>query len=544
MKFSNYISLRTSFTALILLGLVVFGCDSSISGSAFENQPPDTQLSVQDESLLDNLDNDSRLTSTVQVSWSGDDADGFVQGYEVRFFDRGQSGEGVAWSYTVRTDSLFLLPIRPGQKISDVVFEARAVDNDGASDPTPASTIFPVQNSPPQIRFIQFDLPPDTTFNVVSFGWAATDPDGNSNLSRVDVSFNDSLNFVSLPADVDFATFIADSSPSGSSGTLESRVFLGRGFSSSQIRVPGLKPNAKNVVYLRSVDQTDTTSTRIEFTWYVKAKSADVLYINDYRRSTHPQISGFHLSLLKEFLPINTPVDTWNITIPFVTGSAGNTPRSTLLPPNAQPTLRQFLASYKYIYWVSSNSTDRIDGNNLPFAAAVMDLFFTNGGKLMVHTPIGIPPDPEQILDNAAVVLLPLTTMVSFPDSLRPSLRMTQGARITAGGRTLPSTSQPLPELKSNAFLTNTLPYIATGSNIIPLYTVDYSYVTRTGRLGPWTGSSVVASISADLRIGLFTLPVINDQTSAQLLIGQTGSEDAPRLALKLILESLGFPKR
>ncbi|MDA1029034.1 MAG: hypothetical protein O3B41_08290 [Bacteroidetes bacterium] len=524
--------------------MVVFGCDSSISGSAFENQPPDTQLSVQDESLLDNLDDDNRLTSTVQVSWSGDDSDGFVQGYEVRFFDRGESGEGVAWSYTVRTDSLFLLPIRPGQRISDVVFEARAIDNDGAPDPTPASTIFPVQNSPPQIRFIQFDLPPDTTFNVVSFGWAATDPDGNNNLSRVDVSFNDSLNFVSLPADVDFATFVADSAPSGSSGTLESRVFLGRGFSSSQIRVPGLIPNANNVVYLRSVDQTDTTSTRIEFTWYVKAKSADVLYINDYRRSTHTQITGFHLSLLKEFMPVNTPVDTWNITLPFVTGSTGNTPRSTLLPPNAQPTLRQFLASYKYIYWVSSNSTDRIDGNNLPFAAAVMDLFFTNGGKLMVHTPIGIPPDPEQILDNAAVVLLPLTTMVSFPDSLRPSLRMTQGARITAGGRTLPSTSQPLPELKSNAFLTNTLPYIATGSNIIPLYTVDYSYVTRTGRLGPWTGSSVVASISADLRIGLFTLPVINDQTSAQLLIGQTGSVDAPRLALKLMLESLGFPKR
>ncbi len=526
------------------MGLIVFGCDSSISGTAFDNQPPDTQLSVQDESLLDNLDDENRLTSTVQVSWSGDDPDGFVQGYEVRFFDRGESGEGVAWTYTLRTDSLFLLPIRPGQKISDVVFEARSIDNDGAADPTPASTIFPVQNSPPQIKFSQFDLPPDTTFNVISFGWVASDPDGNNNLSRVDISFNDSTNFVSLPSDIDFATFVAETAPPGSPTEVETRVYLGRGFASSSIRVPGLKLNATNVVYMRSVDQTDTTSTRIEFSWFVKAKTAEVLYVNDYRRSTHSQITGFHLSLLKEFLPINTPVDTWNITIPFVTGSTGNTPRSTLLPPYAEPTLRQFFAGYKYIYWVTSNSTDRIDGNNLPFASVVLDLFFANGGKLMVHTPIGIPPDPDQILDNAAAVMLPLTTMIAFPDSLRPSLRMTTGARITANGRTLPSTSQPLPELISKAFLTNTLPYVTTGSNILPLYTVDYTYVTRAGGQGPWTGSSVVASMSADQRIGLFTLPMINDQNSAPILGGANGSTDAPSLALKLMLESLGFPKR
>jgi len=531
--------------ALALLGFIAFGCDSSITGSANDNQPPDTQLSVQDESLLDNLDDDNRLTSTVQVSWSGDDPDGFVQGYEVRYFDRNDSGEGVAWSFTTRTDSLFLLPIRPGQKISDVVFEARSVDNDGAVDPTPASTIFPVENSPPQIRFSQFDLPPDTTFNVVSFGWLASDPDGNQNLSRVEVSFNDSTQFVELPADIDFATFVAESTSGATSGEVESRVYLGRGFSTSSIRVPGLRLNAQNVVYLRSVDQTDTTSTRIDFSWFVKAKTADVLYVNDYRRSTHPRITGFHLSLLKDYLPLNTPVDTWTITTPYVSGSTGNSPRSNLLPPNAQPTLRQFLAEYKYIYWVTSNSTDRIDGNNLPFASQVLDLFFSNGGKLMVHTPIGIPPDPTQILDNAAAVMMPLTTMISFSDSLRQTLRMTRGAPITAGGLTLPSTSQPLPELQSNAFLTNTLPYVATGGNIIPLYTAQYSYVTRLGgRQGPWPGSSVVASISGDQRIGLFTLPLINDQSSAPLIVGSDGLEDGPQLALKLILESLGFPKR
>ncbi len=525
--------------------MIMAGCDSSISGSAFENQPPDTQLSVQDESLLDNLDDQNRLTSTVQVSWSGDDPDGFVQAYEVRFYDHTLPNTDTGWSLTTKTDSLFLLPIRPGQKTSDVVFEVRAIDNDGAVDPTPASTIFPVENSPPKIKFSLFDLPPDTTFNVMSIGWTASDPDGDQNLSHVDISFNDSTSFVKIPADVNFATFVSETVQEGFSGEVEARVYLGRGFASSGIRIPGLRINATNTLYMRSVDQTDTTSTRIDFKWHVKAKTAEVLYVNDYRRSTHPQLTAYHYNLLRNFLPINTPIDTWDITTPYVTGSTGNSPRSSLLPPNAQPTLQQFLAGYKYVYWVTSNSTDRIQGNNLPFAAQVMDLFFNAGGKLMVHTPIGIPPDAEQILENAAAVVMPLTTMVSFPDSLRQSLRMSNGALISAKGITLPSTSQPLPDLKSNAFLVNTLPYVAQGANIIPLYEVDYQYVTRFGsRQGPWFGSKVVASISADQRIGLFVLPLVNDQTGAPLIVGAQGDTNTPAQALSLILESLGFPKR
>lgn len=539
------ISQRFSVIATATLLLFIVGCDSAISGSSFENQPPDTQLSVQDESLLDNLGEDNRLTSTVHVSWSGDDPDGFVQGYEVRFYDQGESGDDTAWLFTQRTDSLFLLPIRPGLKVSDVVFEVRAVDNEGAVDPTPASTIFPVKNSPPELKFGLFDLPPDTTFNVMSLGWVASDPDGDDNLSHIDISFNDSTSFVALPADVDFATFVTDTFEPGFSGVVEARVFLGRGFESTSIRIPGLKINDTNILYMRSVDLTDTTSTRIELSWYVKAKTAEVLYVNDYRRSTNTQLTAFHLTLLKEFLPLGMPVDTWDITTPHVTGSTGNTPRSTLLPPNAQPTLQRFLASYRFIYWVTSNSTDRIQGNNLPFASKVMDLFFSNGGKLMVHSPIGIPPDPDQIFDNAAALMMPLTTMIIFPDSLRQTLRMSTGSLITAGGLTLPSTSEALPELKSNAFLVTTLPYITTGANIIPIYEAEYRYVTRVGsRQGPWLGSSVVASISADQRVGLFALPLINDQSSAPLLIGADDSAETPIRALKLILESLGFPQR
>ena len=370
---------------LVLLVLLAVACDSGISGEAFDNRPPDTQLSVRDDSLLDNLSEDDRLVSTVRITWTGDDPDGFVKGYEVRFLDQMGDIEGVAWSFTETTDSLFLLPIRQGDRISDVVFEVRAVDDDGLADPTPARTIYPIQNSPPDIRLSPFDLPPDTTFNVMSIGWVAEDPDGNANLERIDVSFNDSLNFVALPPEISFATFVLPQTNPGASGEIvDAEVFLGRGFEQTGISVPGVRIGEMNTLYVRAADQTDTTSVRIEYSWFVKGKTSNVLYVNDFRRATHPVVSTFHLNVLNEYLPAGTPIDIWDITTPYTTGSSGNFPRSGLLPPTAQPALDRFFRGYDYIYWVASATTDQIVGNNLPFAAPVLEPFFENGGKMMV----------------------------------------------------------------------------------------------------------------------------------------------------------------
>ena len=284
---------------ILLLTLLVFGCDSGFSGDEFENRPPDTQLSVRDESLLDNLTGDDRLVSTVRISWTGDDPDGFVKGYEVRFFDTADNAALADWSFTESTDSLFLLPIRQGERISDVVFEVRAVDDADLADPTPARTIYPIQNSPPEIRISPFDLPPDTTFNVMSIGWVADDPDGSLNLARIDVSFNDSLNFVALPPDVNFATFVLPQTNPGSTGQIvDADVFTGRGFESTGLKVPGVRIGEMNTLYLRSADQTDTTSVRIEYSWFVKGKTSNILYVNDHRRASHPVLTAFHLGVL------------------------------------------------------------------------------------------------------------------------------------------------------------------------------------------------------------------------------------------------------
>jgi len=532
------------FATLIIAFALWAGCDTGISGDAFKNQPPDTDLSVRDTSLVDNLAGSDRLKSTVFVSWTGSDPDGFVSSFELRFFDRGdRPGAEEGWSRTTSNDSLILLPIPRGQRVADVVFEVRAIDNSGAIDPSPAQSVFPIQNTPPDIRLSSFDLPPDTTFSVFTFAWTASDPEGESNLERIDVSLNDSTNFVALPPDVDFATFVGQDD--GGTNTAEARVFTGRGFQSTTIRAPGLLLDAENTFYIRAVDATDTTSVMQRFTWHVKKPHGEVLYVNDYRKAANPLISRFHLALLHDYLPDDVAVDVWNIAEPFVTGNTGNVPRSDALPPNADPTLRLTFSLFKYIYWVSTNTTNTIQGNNLPFSAGVMGDFFDQGGKLMVHSPVSLPINAEDNLGNPAILLLPLTGMISFPDSLRPSLRLPTGAAVNPVGGTVPGTGESLPPLKADAFVISTLPYVTGGTNTIPLYEADYTYLTRQGgRSGPWFGSKVVASLSLDRRVGLFALPLVNEQSGTPLFSGVGGDPADAERAVDLMLESLGFPKR
>jgi len=238
-----------------LIGVLLGGCDAGFTGEPLPNQPPETYLSVRDSSLVDNLSDEERLVSTVYVSWSGDDPDGYVAAYELRYYDTATGPVGVGWTRTTRNDSLVLLPIPPGQATANVTFEVRAIDNEGLADPTPARTVFPIRNSPPEIRLVNFELPPDTTFPIFSFSWQADDPDGVTNLARIEVSFNDSTRFVALPPEVDFVTFVANfdrNDPSQLETT--ARVYTGRAFRSTTIEVPGLRLDAENTFYVRAVD--------------------------------------------------------------------------------------------------------------------------------------------------------------------------------------------------------------------------------------------------------------------------------------------------
>ncbi|MEZ4695060.1 MAG: hypothetical protein R2832_01460 [Rhodothermales bacterium] len=525
-----------SLTALITLAAI--GCDSGISGQASENEPPETDLSVRDASLVDNIDDRDRLASTVFASWSGTDRDGFIARFEVRSYPDGISiGADEGWASTASNDSLILLPIPRGQATSNTVLEVRAVDNEGAIDASPARTVFPIRNSPPTIRLNSFELPPDTTFEVVSFSWIAEDPEGIANIDRIEISLNDSTNFVALPSDTEFITLIGnvDRDDAGQS-TADARVFFGRSFQSSDVTVPGLRLDEPNTFYVRSVDFTDTTSTTASVEWFVKKPTSNVLFVNDYRLSATAarRNRSFHLAILNEFLN-GKPVDVWDISQP----ASGVI--SDAVPATVEPTVRQMLAGYQYIYWVTSSSTNSTRTNNMPIIASVMDDFLNNDGRILVHTPVTPPVDPAENLGNAAFVLLPFADFISFPDSLNQSLRILTGAPITPSSDV--GLAGSLPTLVAREIVLATQPYVIN-SAYIPLYDGEYQYSTKSGSRGTWFGPPTVASISEDRHVAMFSVPLISSFDGSLIFEGADGDLEASRDAVKLILEELGFPRQ
>ncbi|MEO1479232.1 MAG: hypothetical protein AAFV01_11720, partial [Bacteroidota bacterium] len=278
------------FAALLALA----ACDTGFEGDFLGNQPPETDLAVRSDDLRGPLafeetftgtPGDSifigsdtlivgddgtvlfrdtlRLTSTVPIAWTGTDPDGFVDGYELRFFALSEPlGDEEGWRFTERTDSLVLLPIPFGEAQADVALEVRAIDNEGVRDPSPARTVFPIRNSDPTLRLSTSDVPPDTTFPLLSFGWTAGDPDGESNLAAIEVSLNDSTTFVQLPADATFITLVAQAPEAG---VTSAEIYLGRGFQRTALTLPGLEVGGDNVFFIRSVDDAGATSPLIRY---------------------------------------------------------------------------------------------------------------------------------------------------------------------------------------------------------------------------------------------------------------------------------------
>ncbi|HUF09482.1 MAG TPA: hypothetical protein VMO47_09190 [Rhodothermales bacterium] len=523
-----------------LVSLSLVGCDSDISGERFENTPPNTELSIRDASLVENL-GDRRLTSTVEVSWSGTDSDGFVPFFEIRFYSaerEGTIGPEDEWSRTASLDTLVLLPIDEGASTANVVFEVRAIDNHGLKDPTPARTVFPIVNSPPTIKFNAFELPPQNTFPIIAFSWVADDPEGTQNIDRIEVSFNDTTNFVALPPETEFASFVGDlDGPDRVGNIVSARVHLGRNFLGTDIYVPGLRLDEDNVFYIRAVDKTDAASTRLEHPMYVWEPRGDILLVNDYRKLAAPIVEAYHFDVLSSYLPEGIPIDIWDVSEPIFSGNTGVLSRGDNMPSIADPVLRAFLATYSHIYWVATATTSAPRSNNFPFAASVMDQFFEGGGTILVHSPVTNPTNEEEIESNAGIVVLPLSGFISFPDSLRPSLRLTTSGRIASTGVV------ELPTLSPTRLIIGTLPYIAQGTDI-PIYTAEYQTQPFAGGTGMWTGSSVIASISEDNRIALFALPIPDERTGEPLFIGADGSPDGAAQAVHAILERLGFPRR
>ncbi len=130
-----------SFCILLLLAAPACQKEDTVS----PNQAPETTLAniPPENGGPDPEYPDTVYFALLRVSWDGEDADGYVAGYEYRWTTYHRvAGDSIPgeWSFTAIADTTFAF--ESSDSINEQYFEVRAVDNDGARDPTPASRWF------------------------------------------------------------------------------------------------------------------------------------------------------------------------------------------------------------------------------------------------------------------------------------------------------------------------------------------------------------------------------------------------------------------
>lgn len=352
-----------------------------MEGDFNENQLPTTFLTVE---KIDR-EGDFRLSSQINISWWGNDPDGYIVGYEYAINDTLEGD----WKFTRRTDSTFILPLEEGMTIDDILFKIRAVDNDDARDPIGARLVFPIVNSSPSVSINRNETPPDTLFSIASFGWSINDLDGIGNISRTEVAINDTINgWVSIPLPEDEnRIFISVEIDNTVDGIVSAPVFIGRSFTRLQgIELTDIEVGAVNKFYVRAIDNAGAVSNVDTLSWFIKKQSSKTLFLNDYSGGFSQNIASFHLNLLDQN---GISPDIWIINDGTV--AQEKVSLSDAFPTVIDPTLKKTLAKWDHIYWLS----DDID-RNITYALEITDEFFANGGTMFVNIPMkGISQNDE-----------------------------------------------------------------------------------------------------------------------------------------------------
>lgn len=380
------------YFTILLLAIIILSCAEDITGQKNQNIPPQTTVFVQGDTL--------NLTQSIQtIHWDGSDADGFVVGFYYTWANNPGPGD---WIWTTKTTEIFALQITGSD--TSYRFQVKAVDNDGAEDPTPAVQVFPIENSPPTIRWTTLSNIPDTTFTVASFVWAASDLDGDSTIVIFEYSLDTAANWQSIRGTRRQLILNADS---------------------------GLVAG-DHAFYIRSVDVAGARSPAIRMPedptkfWHVKDPQGRYLLIDDFEdesnSSSYPD--AFYKGLLDTLLArpdINQDYSYWNIEEQF---------------PSSVIQFTETLKLFDRIIWY----TDFIQESDPHFIGAQVALpqFQNRGGKIIYTvkfnqgfgaqgSPLGFTPvdslGSSFRVNPNSLYYVDSTFQNSFPNIQLPELR-------------------------------------------------------------------------------------------------------------------------
>lgn len=493
------------FLLVIMMGGLLGSCNTSPTGTIKENLPPRTSLTVD---AID-IDEDNRLSSSVAISWWGDDPDGYIVGYEVAIQDTTAAD---AWIFTTRTDSTFVLPISEGNETEDVLFAVRAVDNDQQRDPNPATLVFPIKNTPPITELNPLELPPDTTYSVVSFGWSFDDPDGAATLLRTEITFNDSTSgWIPIPLDEEgqqevFITLVSDNDPVNP----RSELFLGRTLRETGIIIETLNSDANNKLFVRTLDKALAISEMQSVSWYMKSRKSNILMLNDDASGS----SAENLALyLEQFIQLGFDVDVINIS--DGTGLEGGVvPISEAFPRVIDPTVNLMMAQWDHIFWFSSSLS-----RNINYAQEILDRFFARGGTMLATIPV-TKIDEESPLFN----FIPLQNYMPLnPSAGETSFLLLNNSDVTP----VEGSGIELTMRYNGGNNPNIIPFEAV-SAAQELFEGNFRKRFITGFTVPFEGPSVVAAENPEGNLIYFGIPLADlngsgnlNELMEELLIGR-----------------------
>lgn len=365
---------------LILTLILFFNSCSELPEGAITKQPPETYLSLFPDSII------SPQKTRIKISWWGDDPDGLVQGYKFSF-------DSLNWTFTSNNDSTFLLVIVGND--STFRFWVSAVDNEGYIDPTPATNLYPVYNSPPDVRFNTGTEIPDTTFPVASFAWTGTDPDGDNTIKYYHWALNDTTNWHRISGNVNLITLRQDS---------------------------GIVPNANNIFYIKAEDIAGKFSAVRRMpdssrTWFVRPKRGNILLINDYFRTAPTDVSQaltFYRNVLDSaYLNSYSYLD-----IKVANGSN--------IPKIINPMFIETLKLFQCVIWFANRGNSPNDNPNFELAQQSLPFYFAAGGKIFFSSGFPNTIDAQGNIVNFApidsvtfyqVTTMPLQTQISWDTS-------------------------------------------------------------------------------------------------------------------------------
>ena len=367
------------------------------------------------------------------------------------------------WNFTTKQDSTFILSIPPGKDTVDFTYYVRAIDNLNVPDPTPARLGLPVKNSAPSIAFVSGTNNPVISFPVVKFYWKGTDPDGEENLLRYELCWNDTLQSpYSLDVSVSSGTFMATTF---SINNPTSSVFANNDLIAQATLMNGMLLNDTNRLFIRAIDKSEAKSAYISsYKIFIKKPSSTTLLVEGY---TSPAQSATALAFYSQNMSAAgvTAFDTLNI---FQQQAGVYT---QLAPDNL--TQARIFSLFDAIIWFSNDAS-----KSLSIGQRTLDNFFNADGKLFMalYVPSAFD-DQSTFLD-----FTPVQSLITFQDTSFILYDTTSIFPQQSGYPVLENTV-----LTSNAKPFNLYPGATAIYNANITARNDISLVTF-----PWTGTSTV----------------------------------------------------